>query len=139
MTRRTRIEVASLLGLALLVGLALAVFASLACPAPSDGEPCSGAGLNRVIVVTLAALAIGLLGAPVGFMAEYAVRRQIVYRGAWGRALRRAALLAVAIAALAGLRLGGALSPVAGLFIVGLLAAVEWMAVRRVDRASSSP
>lgn len=134
MTRRTRIEVAALLGLAILGGLILAGFASLACPGPSEADPCPGAGLNRAVVLVLVAATLALLAAPVAFLAEYAVRRQIVYRGSWGRALRRAALLAVAVAALGGLRLGGALSPIAALIVLGLLAVVEWMAVRRFDR-----
>ena len=132
-TRQTRIEVATLVGLAVLSGLILAAFASLACPAPSDSDPCTGAGFNRAVVLILAAVTLGLLAAPVAFLAEYAVRRQIVYRGSWGRALRRAALLSVAVASLGGLRLGGALSPVALLIVIGLLGVVEWMAIRRFD------
>ena len=41
--------------------------------------------------------------------------------------------MAATVAALAGLRLGDALSPPVGLFIVTLGGAVEWLAVRRFD------
>ena len=72
--------------------------------------PCPDAGVNRAVVVALAAASAGLAVAPFALLAEFAVRRRIIYRGAWARAARRGLLVAGAIAALAGLRLGGALS-----------------------------
>ena len=88
---------------------------------------------NRVIVVALAATTAGLAVVPFGVLAEFAVRRRILYRGAWGRAARRGLLVAAALAALAGLRLGGALSVPVVLFVISLTAAVEWFAIRRLD------
>jgi hypothetical protein len=84
-------------------------------------------------VVTLAAATAGLAVMPFALLAEFAVRRRIIYRGAWGRAARRGALVAAIVAAVAGLRLGGAMSVPAALFVISLAAAVEWFAVRRFD------
>jgi hypothetical protein len=70
---------------------------------------------------------------PFAFLAEFAVRRRIIYRGAWGRATRRGLLVAATIAAIAGLRLGGALSVPVALFVISLAVAVEWVALRRFD------
>ncbi|MGH2457163.1 MAG: hypothetical protein ACRDHD_13010, partial [Candidatus Limnocylindria bacterium] len=96
-------------------------------------QPCPGAGTNRAVVVALAAAAAGLLVAPFAFLGEFAARRRIVYRGAWGRAARRGLLVAAIVGALGGLRLGGALSVPGTLFVLVLAATVEWFAVRRFD------
>lgn len=96
----------------------LVVFASRSCPTPMPELPCSSASLHRMVVVVLASTATGLLVAPFAFVAEFAARRRIVYRGAWGRAARRAFLAAFVVAALAGLRLGGALSAPLALFVL---------------------
>ncbi len=85
------------------------------------------------MVVTLAAATVGLTVIPFALLAEFAVRRRILYRGAWRRATRRGVLVALAIAAIAGLRLGGALSVPVTLFVLSLAAAVEWFALRRFD------
>jgi hypothetical protein len=61
------------------------------------------------------------------------LRRRIVYRGAWARAARRGALVGVVIGVLAGLRLGGALTVPAAMFVALLAGAGEWFAVRRLD------
>ena len=119
--------------LAVLGAVVLLAFAAHACPGDVPSEPCPAAAANRAIVVALLALSIGLLVTPFAFLAEVALRRRIVYRGAWGRAARRGALVAAVVAAMAGLRLGGALSPPVGLFLVTLGGAVEWLAVRRFD------
>jgi SAM-dependent methyltransferase len=102
--------VAAVFLLAVLSSLVTLAFAANACPAALPGQPCPDAGSNRVVLLALASLTAGLLVAPFAFLAEYAVRRRIVYRGAGWRAARRSALVALAIAALAGLRLGNALS-----------------------------
>ncbi|HET7520698.1 MAG TPA: hypothetical protein VFK61_04060, partial [Candidatus Limnocylindria bacterium] len=89
---------------------------------------------NRVTVIGLAALSVASLVTPIAFLGEFVLRRRIVYRGAWGRAARRGVLLAGVVAALAGLRLGGAFTVPVALFVVLLAAAIEWFAVRRLDR-----
>lgn len=125
--------VAALVLFAVLAAVVLVSFAGHACPADTPATPCPDAGANRATVVLLAAATAGLAVTPFALLAEFAVRRRILYRGAWARAARRGALVAATIAALAGLRLGGALSVPIGLFIVTLAAAVEWLAVRRFD------
>ncbi|MBI2776389.1 MAG: hypothetical protein HYX57_03850 [Chloroflexi bacterium] len=133
MTGRTRVAVAALVLLAVLAAVILVSFAGHACSTDAPASPCPDAGANRAAVVVLAAAAAGLLVTPFALLAEFAVRRRIIYRGAWARAARRGALVAATIAALAGLRLGGALSVPIGLFFVTLAAALEWLAVRRFD------
>jgi hypothetical protein len=130
---RTRLAVAGLALLAVLAGMLLVVFAAGACPTDSPARPCPEAGVHRLVVVALATIVTGLLVTPFAFLAEFAGRRRIVYRGAWGRAARRGLLGAGLVAALAGLRLGGALSVPGALFILTLAAMAEWYAVRRFD------
>ena len=111
MSRSNRLDVAGLLIAAILTIVLLLVFASRSCPARTELDPCPSAGWNRAVVVALASGAAALLVAPFAFLAEFALRRRIVYRGAWARAARRGLLAAFVVASLAGLRLGGALSP----------------------------
>jgi hypothetical protein len=132
--RRSRVAVAALTLLALAAALALFVFASNACPSDTPATPCPEAGFNRLVVVGLASATVGLLVAPFAFLAEFVVRRRIEYRGAWPRAVRRGLLAASVVAALAGLRLGGALTPPGALFVAFLAGIVEWFSVRRFDR-----
>jgi hypothetical protein len=127
------VAVAALLLLALLSAVVLVSFAGQACPGQSDGRACPEAAVNRALVVGLAALGIALAITPFAFLGEFAVRRRIVYRGAWRRAARRGLLAGGALAVLAGLRLGGALSVPPALFVLSLSAAIEWTAVRRFD------
>jgi len=117
----------------LLGGLALLLFAANACPGDLPNQPCPAAGANRIVVIGLAAFTLGLLVTPFAFLGEFALRRRIVYRGAWRRAARRGVLVAAVAVILAGLRLGGALSVPVALFLVLLAGAGEWFAVRRVD------
>ena len=133
MTGRTRTAIAALILLAVLGGVVLVAFAGNACAGDLPGRPCPDAGANRAVVVALAAATSGIAVIPFALLAEFAVRRRIIYRGAWGRATRRGVLMALAIAAIAGLRLGGALSVPVALFVISLAAAVEWFAVRRFD------
>jgi hypothetical protein len=133
MTARSRIVVAGLVLLAVLGAVTLVAFAGNACSGDLPDRPCPDAGVNRAVVVTLAALTVGLAVMPFAFLGEFAVRRRIIYRGAWGRAARRGLLVAAAIAAIAGLRLGGALSVPVALFVISLAGAVEWVALRRFD------
>ena len=133
MTGRSRLVVAGLVLLAVLGAVVLVAFAGNACAGDVPGRPCPEARANRAIVVVLAAATGGLVVMPFALLAEFAVRRRIIYRGAWGRAARRGALVAAIIAAIAGLRLGGALSVPVALFVISLAAAVEWVAVRRFD------
>jgi hypothetical protein len=132
-TASDRLIVVALVVGAALCGAALVAFASISCPASLPGQACPGASLNRVIVVALGAVAAGLLVAPFAFLAEFVLRRSIVYRGAWGRAGRRGLLIAAVVVSLAALRLGGAFSIPVAIFVVLLAAIVEWFAVRRFD------
>ena len=133
MSRGNRFAVAGLVLAGMLAGFALLFFAGNACPTDLPNQPCAAAGTNRVVVIGLAALTLGLLVTPFAFLGEFVLRRRIVYRGAWRRAMRRAVLVATVVAVLAGLRLGGALSVPVALFAVLLAAAAEWFAVRRFD------
>ena len=133
MTGRHRSVVAALALLAVLASLLLVAFAANACPTQTSNNPCPGAGVNRLIVIALAALVVALTITPFAFLAEFVVRRRIAYRGAWGRAARRGVLCGVVVAALAGLRIGGALTVPVAIFVVLLAALVEWFAARRFD------
>lgn len=133
MTPRTRLIVAATVLLAVLAALLTLAFAASACPEPLPGQPCPDAPTNRAILVAMAALTAGLVVTPFAFLGEYAVRRRIVYRGAWARASRRGMLVAAALAALGALRLGDALSVPAALFVASLAVVVEWLAARRFD------
>jgi hypothetical protein len=132
-TGRTRAAVAALVLLALLCGVVLIAFAGNSCPSDAPATPCRNAGANRTAVVFLAATSVGLAVVPFALLAEFAVRRRIVFRGAWGRATRRGLLAAAAVAAMAGLRLGGALSIPVALFVISLVVATEWFSIRRFD------
>lgn len=125
--------IAALVLLAVLAAVVSVAFAGNACPSDTPASPCPNAGANRVVVVVLAAATAGLAVVPFALLAEFAVRRRIVFRGAWGRATRRGLLISAAIAAMAGLRLGGALSVPVAIFLISLAAAVEWFATRRFD------
>ncbi|MFN2483340.1 MAG: hypothetical protein ABR509_00180 [Candidatus Limnocylindria bacterium] len=132
MTPHHRADVGALLTAGLLTAVLLVVFAARSCPGPSGDDVCAGAGVNRMAVVALACAAIGLVITPFAFLAEYAARRRIVYRGSWARAARRGALAAAIVAVLAGLRLGGALSPPLALAIVLVPIAAE-VYMTRID------
>jgi hypothetical protein len=133
LSRGTRLAVAAVGLLAIVSGSVLLLFASIACPVDTAAQPCAGAGVNRLVVIGLAALTAGLLVVPFAFLAEFVLRRRIVYRGAWARATRRGALIGVIVAVLAGLRLFGALTVPAAMFVFLLAGAGEWFAVRRLD------
>jgi hypothetical protein len=131
MTGQHRVAVIGLILAAVLVAIILVAFAGSSCPVETEAQPCPDAGRNVVLVIVLAAAALGLLVTPFAFLGEVLARRRIVYRGAWGRAARRGSLVAVVVAALGGLRLGGALSVPIGIFVVVLAGIVEWLAARR--------
>jgi hypothetical protein len=126
-----RVAVVGLMLSAVLAALVLVVFAGNACPVETATQPCPEAPRNVVIVVGLVAVTAGLLVTPFAFLGEVLARRRIVYRGAWGRAARRGVLVGLVIAALAGLRLGGALSVPIAIFILILAGVAEWFAARR--------
>jgi hypothetical protein len=130
---RTRLVVAGLALLAVLAGVTLVAFAGNACPADTPDRPCPGAGTNRIVVVLLAAAAVGLLVTPFAFLGEFVARRRIVFRGAWARAARRGLLASALVAAMAGLRLGGALTVPGALFLLTMAGLAEWYAIRRLD------
>lgn len=127
-TNRTMVGALILLGI--LAAVLLVAFAAITCPVETDAQPCPGAARNLVLGVGLASTAVGLLVAPFAFLGEVMARRRIVYRGAWGRAGRRGALAGLMVAALAGLRLGGALSVPIALFVLILAGVVEWFFAR---------
>jgi hypothetical protein len=133
MTSRSRIAIAALMLLAVLGAVVLVAFAGNACAGDLPGQPCPNAGANRAMVVALAAVTAGVAVMPFALLAEFTVRRRIIYRGAWGRAMRRGVLVGAVIAAIAGLRLGGALSVPVALFVISLAAVTEWIALRRFD------
>jgi hypothetical protein len=128
---RQRVAVAALVLGAVLAAVVLVAFAARACPVELEGQPCPEAGRNAAVVVGLAAAAVGLLVTPFAFLGEFLVRRRIVYRGAWWRAGRRGLLAAAVLAALAGLRLGGALTPPVAIFAVLLALIAERLLMTR--------
>jgi hypothetical protein len=130
MSGRHRVVVVGLILSAVLAGLLLVVFAANACPVETAAQPCPQAPRNVVIVVGLTATTAALAVTPFAFLGEVLARRRIIYRGAWGRATRRGVVVGLVIAALAGLRLGGALSVPVAIFIVILAGVVEWFAAR---------
>ncbi|MEK6192453.1 MAG: hypothetical protein AABM41_09045 [Chloroflexota bacterium] len=109
------------------------VLATELCPGPVPGDPCPDADRNRVLVIGLAGLALGLLITPGAFVVDFAARRRIAYLGAWGRAARRGALAGLVLAAVAGLRLVDALNPFSAVVVGGVAMAAEWLAIRRLD------
>ena len=133
MRRGSRLAVLGLLVAGTLLTAALLAFASGSCATDQPGRPCPEAGLNRAVVVALAGSIVALVVAPFAFLAELAARGRIEYRGSWGRALRRGLLVGLIVAALAGLRVGDALSVASALFVLILAGLVEWSAVRRFD------
>ena len=133
MTGHHRTVVAALALTAVLTALVLVAFAGNACPSQTADNPCAGANTNRILVVGLGALAVGLLVTPFAFLAEFVTRRRIAYRGAWFRAARRGVLCGMVVAALAALRIGGALNVPVAIFVVLLAVLVEWFSVRRLD------
>ena len=130
---RHRVVVIALVLLALLAGLGLVVAAGTLCPEELPGQPCTTGPLNRVVIITLAALTAGLLVAPFAFLGELLARRRIVYRGAWWRAARRGVLAGLVVTALAALRLGAALNPPVAIFVVAAALGIEWFVARNVD------
>jgi hypothetical protein len=130
MSGRHRTIVTGLILLGVLSVVLLVGFAASACPVETELQPCPDASRNLVIGIALASVAVGLLVAPFAFLGEILARRRIVYRGAWGRATRRGILAGLVVAALAGLRLGGALSVPTGLFVLVLAGVIEWYFVR---------
>ncbi len=133
MSGRLRLALAFVFLLGVLCVVVLLAYAGAACATDLPGAPCPEAGQHRATVVALAAVGATLLVVPFAFLAEFASRRRIVYRGMWGRALRRGLLAGLAVGALAGLRLGGALSVPSALFVVLMLGLLEWFTMRRFD------
>ncbi len=134
MSGRHRVIVAALTLVAVLTGVLVVAFAGNACPEATARQACPGSGVNRAIVVVGSALTVGLLVTPFAFLAEFVLRRRIVYLGAWMRAARRGLLSSLVIAAVAGLRLYGALTVPVAIFVVILAVLLEWFAVRRFDQ-----
>ena len=131
MSGHHRTAVAALLLAGILAFVLLVAFAGNACPVDAEAQPCPDAARNVVIAIVLASVGAALLVTPFAFLAEVVARRRIVYRGAWVRAARRGILVGLVLAALAGLRLAGALSVPVAIFIVSLAVAGEWFLARR--------
>ena len=134
-SRRSRLVVAALFLLAVLVAVLLLLFASVACPTDTPDQPCAAAVSNRVLVIGLAAVAAGMLVVPFALLGEFVLRGRMLYRGAWGRAIRRGLLAGGAVAVLGGLRLGGALTVPVAIFVI-LLAYGTWQ--NRVTKATEA-
>jgi hypothetical protein len=128
-----RITVTLLILLGILAVVALVAVAGNVCPVETERQPCTDAARNRAVVVTLASVSAALLVTPFAFLGEVMARRRIVYRGAWWRAARRGILTGLFIAAIAGLRLGGALSVPIFIFVLILAGVIEWFLARRDD------
>jgi hypothetical protein len=122
---RQRAAVVALIGASLLSGTVLIVFAANACPVDTPADPCPDYARNRAVVVVLAAATAALAVTPFAFLADFVVRRRIVYRGAWWRAARRGALVGTAVVVLAGLRLGEVMSVPVVIFVVVLAVLVD--------------
>jgi hypothetical protein len=128
---RQRVVVAGVVLLGILGVVMVAVVASRLCPTETVLAPCPDAARNRALVLGLASVTLATLITPFAFLGEFVARRRIVYRGAWWRAARRGALAGVVLAALGGLRLGGALTvPVAIFTAVLAVLAERFLAVR---------
>jgi hypothetical protein len=130
-SRRQRVTVALLILGGLLGVVVLVAVAGRLCPSETAIRSCPDAARNRIVVVGLAGTVTALLVAPFAFLGEVVARRRIVYRGAWSRAARRAAIIGLAIVTLAGLRLGGALSVPIVMFVTILAGVAEWFFARR--------
>jgi hypothetical protein len=131
---RQRTIVGGLVLLAILGVVVLLATAGRVCPGTTELDPCPDAARNRVLVLGLASVTVAAFITPFAFLGEFVVRRRIVYRGAWWRAARRGALVGIVLAALGGLRLGGALTVPVAIFI-GLLAVLsERFLAARDDR-----
>jgi hypothetical protein len=122
---RERTAVVALVGASLLVGGLLLLFAATACPVDTPDQPCPEYARNRAVVVTLAALTGALIVTPFAFLAEFVLRRRIVYRGAWWRAAQRGALAGLTEAVLAALRLGEVISVPVVIFVIVLVVLVD--------------
>jgi hypothetical protein len=130
---RHRLAVSLLILLGIFAIVVLVAVAGNVCPAETERQPCADAARNRAAVVALASVSAALLVTPFAFLGEVMARRRIVYRGAWWRAARRGILSGLFIAALAGLRLGGALSVPIAIFVLILAGVIEWFFARRDD------
>ncbi len=131
MSGQHRLAVAALLLLGVLAAVVLVAVAARACPVETVVQPCPDAARNRAIVVGLASTSAALLITPFAFLGELMARRRIVYRGAWSRAARRGILVGLALAAVAGLQLGGTLSVPIAIFVIILAGVIEWFFARR--------
>lgn len=125
MIGETRLLVAGLVLAGLLGGAALVGFAASACPVQLPQQPCPDAARNVTAVVVLGAGSVALLVTPFALLAEFVLRRRILYRGAWWRAARRGALAGLTVAALGGLRLAGTLSVPVVIFVLVMAVVVE--------------
>jgi len=130
---RHRLTVTLLILLGIFAVVVLVAVAGNVCPVATERQPCPDAARNRAVVVALASASAALLVTPFAFLGEVMARRRIVYRGAWWRAARRGILIGLFIAALAGLRLGGALSVPIAIFVLILAGVIEWFFARRDD------
>jgi hypothetical protein len=84
----------------------------------------SGSSTVVVAGALLLGTAVGLTLTPVLWIATF-VRRRIAYRGAWTRAVRRAALCGLVVTLLVILRSQGALSVPMAMFVIAMPLLVE--------------
>jgi hypothetical protein len=117
MEQRDRIASLGLLAAAALVWILAGIVFTRLSPEGSLAVQLSGAGLLG--------LALGLSVVPLAWLAVFARRRRIAYRGEWVRAARRGVWVGLVVALLVALRTQHALSLPLALFVVVLVAFVE--------------
>ena len=117
MNRLDRLANATLFGLAIVAWLAVAyVLVSF------DPRQNSTVLLTGALVLAAAAT---LTATPLLWIGGFLVARRIAYRGAWWRAVRRALLIGLVVAAFIVLRGQDAFTPALGLFVVVMAVLVE--------------
>ncbi len=117
MSRRDRLVNLSLVGTAAACWLAVAWVLVSVDPRASPTAGYAGAGLMGA--------ATALTAAPLLWLASFARRRRIAYRGDWTRAIRRGTWLGILVAVFVVMRLQGLFQPPIALFLAALVLVTE--------------
>jgi hypothetical protein len=117
MEQRDRLASLVLLGTAAVAWILVGLVLTRLSPEGSIPVQVAGAGLLG--------LALGLSTVPLAWLAVFARRRRIAYRGEWLRAARRGAWVGLCVALFVALRTQHALSLPLALFVIVLVAFVE--------------